>query len=100
MELAEKMGKFDTLVDGYVSLSRVQRARGDMESALETVREAEQLARRSGVGEAIVEAAVWKARLHLGVGDLAASVFEQERGARVRFHPPRDRQSGSDWRGY
>ncbi len=93
MELAERMGKFDTLVGGYVFLSRVQRARGDTESALETVREAEHLARRSGVGEAIVEAAVWKARLHLAVGDLAAAVFEQERVAGVDEVPPSARQT-------
>ncbi len=93
MELAERMGKFDTLVAGYVFLSRVQRARGGMESVLETVREAEQLARRSGVGEAIVEAAVWKARLHLAGGDLAAAVFEQERAAGAGEVPPSARQT-------
>ena len=92
MELAERMGKFDTLIDGYVFLSRVERARGDTESALETVREAERLARRSGVGEAIVEAAVWKTRLYLAGGDLAAAIFEQERAASAGEVPPPARQ--------
>jgi LuxR family transcriptional regulator, maltose regulon positive regulatory protein len=83
MELAERMGKFDTLVDGYVALSRVERARDDADGALETAREAEQLARRAGVGEAIVKAAVWRARLHLTMGDLATAAFEQRRAKSV-----------------
>jgi LuxR family transcriptional regulator, maltose regulon positive regulatory protein len=81
VELAGRTGKFDTLVDGYVALSRAERARGDAEGALETAREAERLARIAGVGQVIVEATAWKARLHLAEGDLAAAAFEQERTA-------------------
>ena len=83
MELAKRISRFDVLVDGYIGLSRVQRARGEVEGALEAAREADGLAQRSGVGEEIVKAAVWKARLHLTMGDLATAAFEQERAAGV-----------------
>jgi LuxR family transcriptional regulator, maltose regulon positive regulatory protein len=73
------MGQLDTLVDGYVALSRAQMAQGSAESALETAREASKLAERSGAAEAIVEAAAWNARLHLSRGDMTAAVLELER---------------------
>ncbi len=57
IRLAERMGQFDTLVDGYVALSRAEMAQGNTERALESAREANSLAQRSGAGEAIVEAA-------------------------------------------
>ena len=88
MELAERMGKFDTLVDGYVSLSRVERARGDTDGALEAAREAERLSRSSGVGQLIVEAETWKTRLQLARGDLAAAAFWQEQASGVSGIPP------------
>jgi LuxR family maltose regulon positive regulatory protein len=81
IRLAERMGQFDTLVDGYVALSRVEMAQGTAESALETAQEANSLAQRSGTGEAIVEAAAWNARLHLARSDLTAAVLELERMA-------------------
>jgi LuxR family transcriptional regulator, maltose regulon positive regulatory protein len=79
MELARRINRFDTLVDAYIALSRVQRARGEVEGTLEATQEADRLAQRSGVGEEIVKAAVWKARLHLTMGDLATAAIEQER---------------------
>jgi LuxR family maltose regulon positive regulatory protein len=79
IRLAERMGQFDTLVDGYVALSRAEMAQGTAESALETAREANSLAQRSGTGEAIVEAAAWNARLHLARSDMTAAVLELER---------------------
>jgi LuxR family maltose regulon positive regulatory protein len=79
IRLAERMGQLDTLVDGYVALSRAEMTRGSADSALETAQEASRLAERSGAAEAIVEAAAWNARLHLTRGDLTAAVLELER---------------------
>jgi LuxR family transcriptional regulator, maltose regulon positive regulatory protein len=81
IRMAERMGKFDTLVDGYVALSRVEMVQGNAETALETAREANRLAQRSGAGEVIVEAAAWKARLHLARSDVTAAVLELEQTA-------------------
>ena len=79
IRLAERMGQFETLVDGYVAISRVEMAQDSADSALETAQEASRLAERSGAAEAIVEAAAWNARLHLTRGDLTAAVLELER---------------------
>src|SRR5918995_4119659 len=65
IRLSERMGQLDTLVDGYLALSRLEMVQGNTESALESALEANSLAQRSGAGEAIVEAAAWNARLHL-----------------------------------
>src|SRR5829696_666431 len=81
IRLSERMGQFDTLVDGYVALSRVEMAQGNTESALGSAQEANSLAQRSGAGEAIVEAAAWNARFHLSRSDLTAAVLELERAA-------------------
>jgi LuxR family maltose regulon positive regulatory protein len=81
--LAERMGQVETLVAGYVALSRLEMARGHTERALESAREANSLAQRSGAGEAIVEAAAWNARLHLARNDSTAAVLELERIAGV-----------------
>src|SRR5215211_3122514 len=83
IRLAERMGQFETLVDGYVALSRAEMAQDNTERALESAREANSLAQRSGAGEAIVEAAAWNARLHLTRNDLTAAVLELERIAGV-----------------
>jgi LuxR family maltose regulon positive regulatory protein len=83
IRLSERMGQFDTLVDGYVALSRLEMAQGNAESALESAKDANSLAQRSGAGEAIVEAAAWNARLHLARSDLTAAVLELERTAGV-----------------
>jgi LuxR family maltose regulon positive regulatory protein len=77
IRLSERMGQLDTLVDGYLALSRLEMVQGNTESALE----ANSLAQRSGAGEAIVEAAAWNARLHLSRSDLTAAVLELERAA-------------------
>jgi LuxR family maltose regulon positive regulatory protein len=81
IRLAERMGQFDTLVDGYVALSRLEMAQGNAESALESAQEANRLAQRFGAGEEIVEAAAWNARLHLARSDVTAAVLELERTA-------------------
>jgi LuxR family transcriptional regulator, maltose regulon positive regulatory protein len=79
IRLAERMGQLDTLVDGYVALSRAEMAQGNTESALETAQEANSLAQRSGTGAAIVEAAAWNARLHMARSDMTAAVVELDR---------------------
>lgn len=79
MRLAERTGQIGSLVDGYVSFSRMRQARGDTDGALEAAREAERLARSSGVDQFIVEAAAWKTRLRLAQGGLAAAISEWER---------------------
>jgi LuxR family maltose regulon positive regulatory protein len=81
IRLSERMGQLDTLVDGYVALSRLEMVQGNTESALESAQEANSLAQRSGAEEAIVEAAAWNARLHLARSDLTAAVLELERAA-------------------
>src|SRR5829696_7782101 len=81
IRLSERMGQLDTLVDGYLALSRLEMVQGNTESALGSAQEANSLAQRSGAGEAIVEAAAWNARFHLSRSDLTAAVLELERAA-------------------
>ena len=83
IRLAERMGQFETLVEGYVALSRAEMAQDNTERAMEAAQEANSLAQRSGAGEAIVEAAAWNARLHMTRSDLTAAVLELERIAGV-----------------
>ncbi len=82
IELAERTREPGNLVWGYVTLSRVKRARGDEEDALRLAREAERVARNSGAGLEISIAASWIVRLRISHGDLAeAATNEQERAA-------------------
>lgn len=81
VKLAGRTGEFEILMRGYIALSRVRQAQGDAESALDLARRAERLARDSGAPQAIVGAALWKARLHLMRGYLAAATSEHERAA-------------------
>jgi LuxR family maltose regulon positive regulatory protein len=98
VELAARTGDVEILMWGYVALSAVRQAWGDAGGALEQAREAERVARGSSTEQAIVEAATWKALLHLGKGasgERAAAAFEQERAAslgelRSRFREPED----------
>jgi LuxR family transcriptional regulator, maltose regulon positive regulatory protein len=98
VELAARTGDVEILIWGYVALSAVRQAWGDAGGALEKAREAERVARSSGTEQAIVEAATWKALLHLGKGassERAAAAFEQEWAAslgelRSRFREPED----------
>jgi LuxR family transcriptional regulator, maltose regulon positive regulatory protein len=79
IQLAERTGHFGTLVNGYLSLSRLRQARGDTDGALEAAREAQRPARSSGVSQLIVEVAAWKSRLHLAQGELVGATSELER---------------------
>jgi LuxR family transcriptional regulator, maltose regulon positive regulatory protein len=82
IELAEQTKEVSNLVWGYVTLSRVKRARGDEEGALETARQAERVARTSGAELQMALVGAWMARLVLARGDLAeVAAFEQERAA-------------------
>ena len=77
-ELAERAGEFEVVVRGRVALSRARRALGDTEGAFEFAREAIRLARDSNAPEAIVESALWRARLHLSVNELRAAASDLE----------------------
>ncbi len=83
VDLAERTGDVEILVWGHIALSQVRRALGDEEGALAAARQGETVAQSSGAEHAIVDAAVWKARLYLMVGDLASASSEQERAASV-----------------
>lgn len=61
------------LMRGHIALSQVRLAQGNAEGALSAVQEAERIAHSSGIDHAVVDAAVWNARLHLARGDLAAA---------------------------
>jgi LuxR family maltose regulon positive regulatory protein len=82
-ELVERAGELEIVARGRVTLSRVKRARGDAEGALELAHEAERLARESGSPQAIADAAFWRARLHLMRNDLRAAASELERASDV-----------------
>jgi LuxR family maltose regulon positive regulatory protein len=79
VRLAGRTGQIGTLVEGYVSLSRLRLARGDKDGAIEAAREAGRLARSSGVDRLVAEAAAWKSRLHLARSELAIATSEWER---------------------
>ena len=83
VELAGRTGDVEILMWGHIALSQVRRAQGDAEGALTAAREAERVAQSSDTDHAVVDAAVWKARLYLMGGDPASAASEQERAARV-----------------
>jgi LuxR family transcriptional regulator, maltose regulon positive regulatory protein len=82
-ELVERAGELEVLVRSQVDLSRVRRARGDTKGALKLAHKAERLARESGAPQAIADAALWKARLHLMRNELRAAASELERASDV-----------------
>ena len=78
--LTERTREVGDLVRGYVTLSKVKRARGDEIGALEAAREAERVARTAGADLQIAIAATWTARLRIARGHLGeAAAFAQER---------------------
>ena len=81
VELAARTGDVEILMWGHIALSAVRQARGDTEGALAAAQQAERVAQSYGMEEAIFDAAVWKARLYLMSGDLAAASSEHERAA-------------------
>ncbi|HET9927725.1 MAG TPA: hypothetical protein VFQ09_02870, partial [Rubrobacter sp.] len=83
IELATRTGDVEILMWGHVAISQVSLALGDAEGALAATRQAEGVARSSGTEHAIVDAAVWKTRLYLMMGDPASASSEQERAASV-----------------
>ncbi len=80
--LAERTREVSNLVWGYVTLSRVKRAREDEEGALEMAHEADRVARGSGADLEIAIAVAWMTQLRLarGVPEEAAAI-EQKRVA-------------------
>jgi LuxR family transcriptional regulator, maltose regulon positive regulatory protein len=84
INLAEQAREVSNLVWGYITLSRVKRAQGEEERALEKAREAERVARTSGAHLEIAIATAWMVRLRLARGEFAeAAALEQERAANV-----------------
>jgi LuxR family maltose regulon positive regulatory protein len=92
-ELVERAGELEILARGQVALSSVRRARGDTEGALKLAHKAARLARESGAPQAIVDAALWEARLHLMRNDLQAAASELERTSGVGDVPRSTRES-------
>jgi LuxR family maltose regulon positive regulatory protein len=91
--LAERAGELEVLARGQVALSRVRRARGDAEGAIELAHEAERLARDSGAPQAIADAALWRARLQLMRDELQAAASDLERAPDVGDAPSSTRES-------
>jgi LuxR family transcriptional regulator, maltose regulon positive regulatory protein len=81
------------MVRGRVALSRVRGARGDPEGAIELADEAARLARESGAPQAIVDATLWEARLHLMRNDLQAAASDVERASEGGDVPRSARES-------
>jgi LuxR family maltose regulon positive regulatory protein len=92
-ELVERAGELEILARGQVVLSRVKWARGDAEGALKVTHEAERLALESGAPQAIADAALWEARLHLMRNDLQAAASGLERASDVGDIPSSTRES-------
>src|SRR5918997_1316524 len=92
-KLVERAGELEILVRGLVALSRVRGALGDPEGALELADEAARLARESGAPQAIVDAALWKARLHLMRNDLEAAASDLEQVSDVGDVPRSAREA-------
>jgi LuxR family maltose regulon positive regulatory protein len=93
IELATRTGDVEILMWGHVADSQVRQSLGDAEGAMAAARQAEGVARSSGTEHAIVDAAVWKTRLYLMMGDLASASSEQERAASVGEVRPYSRDS-------
>jgi LuxR family transcriptional regulator, maltose regulon positive regulatory protein len=93
IELATRTGDVEILMWGHVAISQVRQALGDAEGALAAARQAERVARSSSTEYAIVDAAVWKTRLYLMMGDLASASSGQERAASAGEVRPYSRDS-------
>ncbi|MDQ2672128.1 MAG: LuxR C-terminal-related transcriptional regulator, partial [Actinomycetota bacterium] len=93
IELATRTGDVEILMWGHVAISQVRQALGDTQGALAAARQAERVARSSGTEHAIVDAAVWKTRLYLMMGDLASASSAQERATIVGEGRPYYRDS-------
>ena len=91
-ELTERAGELEILVRGQVALSRARQARGDTDSALELAHKTERLTRDSGAPQAIIGAALWKARLHLVRDELQAAASQLERASGVGDVPRSTRE--------
>src|ERR671910_465861 len=92
-ELAERAGELEVLVRGQVALSRVRRARGDTGGAPKLAPKAARLGREAGAPQAIVGAALWKARLHLMRDEPQVAASDLERASGVSDVPRSTRDS-------
>jgi LuxR family transcriptional regulator, maltose regulon positive regulatory protein len=92
LELTLRTGEIIFSIRGHIALSRAKWALGDTNGALSVAQGAQRLAQESGVGRAVVEASVWKARLHLARGELSSATLEQERATGVGEVAPTARE--------
>ena len=63
IELGERGGNVEVVLDGHVALARVQQALGDGTEACGTLQEARQLAQRHGIDAWAARVGAWQARL-------------------------------------
>jgi LuxR family maltose regulon positive regulatory protein len=94
IEFCQQWSNPDALLAGYVILAQIKQAQGDLEEALEAIKEAEQLARARHLhpGSASRVEAL-RVRLWLAQGDVeAASRWARENGFTIddEIHPMRD----------
>jgi LuxR family maltose regulon positive regulatory protein len=81
IELGERGGLLVMLLNSYIVLSRVKRAQGNVNGALDTIQAAQQLTQHHNVTPLAAKAAAQRARLDLAQGDVVAGVrWAQERG--------------------
>ena len=73
LQVAEAGGDFTFVRDGYIACARLGQARGDLDCALDFIRKAEGIARRSSSNYDMVLTAAWRARLNVMLGNRAAA---------------------------
>ena len=84
IELGKRGGDPEILVEGYVTLARVNQARGDMDGAVRIVQKAEQLARTSDIAWMAGQVGACQARLWMAQGNTAAAArWAKESGPNV-----------------
>ncbi len=85
IELGERGGNSETVLDGYLSLARVRQAAGDRDGCVAALRGADRLAEALGRGDWALRVAAWRARLDVARGDLrAADRWMEDRGDGTR----------------
>jgi LuxR family maltose regulon positive regulatory protein len=84
IELSERGGDVELVIDGHVALARTQQALGDQAEAADTLQSAQRLAQRRGTDEWVARVKAWQARLWVAQGDRwAAARWSEECGLSV-----------------
>jgi LuxR family maltose regulon positive regulatory protein len=73
IELGRRVGNLRAVVAGLLTLSRLERAQGDVQGAFDAVRRAEQLVQENNLVSFIAPTMAQEARLWVTSGDLAAA---------------------------